>query len=210
MRFGNSYFLFALLALAIPILIHLFNFRKFKRVYFTNVRFLKEVKQDTKARNKLKNILILVSRLLAVLFLVLAFAQPYLPSEKQAVTKGIKVMSIYVDNSFSMDALGKTGSLLEIAKQNAREIAMAYKPNDQFQLLTNDFEGRHQRLVSREEFLELLDEVKLSPVVRLISEVTKRQQDAINSAKEINANNKQAFLISDFQKSTTDFNDNWF
>ena len=206
MRFGNSYFLFALLALAIPILIHLFNFRKFKRVYFTNVRFLKEVKQDTKARNKLKNILILVSRLLAVLFLVLAFAQPYLPSEKQAVTKGIKVMSIYVDNSFSMDALGKTGSLLEIAKQNAREIAMAYKPNDQFQLLTNDFEGRHQRLVSREEFLELLDEVKLSPVVRLISEVTKRQQDAINSAKEINANNKQAFLISDFQKSTTDFN----
>lgn len=206
MRFGNTYFLFALLALAIPILIHLFNFRKFKRVYFTNVRFLKEVKQDTKARNKLKNILILVSRLLAVLFLVLAFAQPYLPSEKQAVTKGIKVMSIYVDNSFSMDALGKTGSLLEIAKQNAREIAMAYKPNDQFQLLTNDFEGRHQRLVSREEFLELLDEVKLSPVVRLISEVTKRQQDAINSAKEINANNKQAFLISDFQKSTTDFN----
>ncbi|NBU05964.1 MAG: hypothetical protein EBT39_06395, partial [Sphingobacteriia bacterium] len=186
MRFGNSYFLFAFLALAIPILIHLFNFRKFKRVYFTNVRFLKEVKQDTKARNKLKNILILVSRLLAVLFLVLAFAQPYLPSEKQAVTKGIKVMSIYVDNSFSMDALGKTGSLLEIAKQNAREIAMAYKPNDQFQLLTNDFEGRHQRLVSREEFLELLDEVKLSPVVRLISEVTKRQQDAINSAKEIN------------------------
>ena len=47
-------------------------------------------------------------------------------------------MSIYVDNSFSMDALGKTGSLLEIAKQNAREIAMAYKPNDQFQLLTNE------------------------------------------------------------------------
>src|ERR1041384_2944175 len=102
MKFANPYFLFALLALAIPIIIHLFNFRKFKRVYFTNVRFLKEVKQDTKAKNKLKNLLILCSRLLAILFLVLAFAQPYIPRDNGAVHTGDKVISVYIDNSFSM------------------------------------------------------------------------------------------------------------
>ncbi len=205
MKFANSYFLFALLALAIPIIIHLFNFRKFKRVFFTNVRFLKEVKQDTKARNKIKNILILCSRLLAVLFLVLAFAQPYIPRENGAVRTGDKVISIYIDNSFSMDAVGKSGTLLDEAKKDAKEIVAAFKPSDRFQLITNDFEGRHQRLVNREEFIELVDEVTTSPAVRTLSEVTKRQQDALNTEKGIQSGNKQAFLISDFQKTISDF-----
>ena len=205
MKFANPYFLFALLALAIPILIHLFNFRKFKRVYFTNVRFLKEVRQDTKARNKLKNLLILACRLLAVLFLVLGFAQPFIPKENAAVRAGEKIVSVYIDNSFSMDAVGKNGTLLDEAKKNAKEIVAAYKPSDRFQLLTNDFEGRHQRIVNREEFLELVDEVQSGPAVRTLSEVVKRQQDAIGNAEGISSGNKQAFLISDFQKTTSDF-----
>ncbi|CAN5808807.1 BatA domain-containing protein [soil metagenome] len=205
MKFANSYFLFALLALAIPIIIHLFNFRKFKRVFFTNVRFLKEVKQDTKARNKLKNILILCCRLLAVLFLVLAFAQPYIPRENGAIRTGDKAISVYIDNSFSMDAVGKSGTLLDEAKKDAKEIVAAFKPSDRFQLITNDFEGRHQRLVNREEFIELVDEVITSPAVRTLSEVTKRQQDALNTEKGIQSGNKLAFLISDFQKTISDF-----
>lgn len=205
MKFANPYFLFALLALAIPILIHLFNFRKFKRVYFTNVRFLKEVRQDTKARNKLKNLLILACRLLAILFLVLGFAQPFIPKENAAVRTGEKVVSVYIDNSFSMDAVGKNGTLLDEAKKDAREIVAAYKPSDRFQLLTNDFEGRHQRIVNREEFLDLVDEVQVGPAVRNLSEVVKRQQDAIAGVEGITQGNRQAFLISDFQKTTSDF-----
>lgn len=205
MKFANPYFLFALLALAIPILIHLFNFRKFKRVYFTNVRFLKEVRQDTKARNKLKHLLILASRLLAVLFLVLAFAQPYLPRENAAIRTGEKVISVFVDNSFSMEAINKSGTLLDEAKKDAREIVNAYKPSDRFQLLTNDFEGRHQRLVNREEFLEMVDEIKTSPAVRTISEIVKRQEDALMSAQGVQPGNRQAFIISDFQQSISDF-----
>lgn len=205
MKFANPYFLFALLALAIPIIVHLFNFRKFRKVYFTNVRFLKEVRQDTKAKNRIRNLLILACRLLAVLFLVLAFAQPYIPRENGAVRTGDKVVSVYIDNSFSMDAVGKNGTLLDEAKKNAKEIVAAYKPSDRFQLLTNDFEGRHQRIVNREEFLDLVDEVQPGPAVRNISEVVRRQEDAIGKVDGIAAGNRQAFLISDFQKTTSDF-----
>jgi hypothetical protein len=205
MKFVNPHFLYALFALAIPIIIHLFNFRKSKRVFFTNNRFLKEVQHDTRAKNKLKHLLILACRLLALIFLVAAFAQPYWPRENGATRTGDKVVSVYIDNSFSMDAVGKSGTLLDEAKKNAKEIAAAYKPSDRFQLLTNDFEGRHQRLVNREEFLELVDEVQSSPVVRTLSEVTKRQQDAINTSEGIQTGNKVAFLISDFQKSISDF-----
>ncbi|HEV7231762.1 MAG TPA: BatA domain-containing protein [Bacteroidia bacterium] len=204
MRFVNPAFLFALSAISIPILIHLFNFRKFKTVYFTNVRFLREVKEETQSKSQLKHLLVLLCRILAITFLVLAFAQPYIPYHHQKVNTGSKALSLYIDNSFSMDAENKSGRLLDEAKKDARDIASAYRPTDQFQLLTNDFEGRHQRLVNREEFLELLDEVKLSPAVKNMSQVFSRQADLLNNAGRLSGS-KLAFLIGDFQKSISDF-----
>src|SRR6267142_6603856 len=95
-------FLWALSALAIPIIIHLFNFRKTTRIYFSNTRFLRQVKEETTQKRRLKQYLVLASRLLFLLFLVLAFAQPFLPAKEQ-ITSG-KDIIIYLDNSFSMSA----------------------------------------------------------------------------------------------------------
>ena len=198
MNFTYPAFLFALSAIAIPIIIHLFNFRKFKTIYFSNVRFLKEVKQETQAKSKLKHLLVLAARILAIIFLVLAFAQPFISTENKKVLIGNKAISIYIDNSFSMDAINKNGTLLDEAKKRAKEIISAYKPTDRFQLLTNDFEGKHQRLVNKEEFTELLDDIKISPAIRTVSEIISRQTDVLqHRSNEI----KIAYIISDFQKS---------
>ncbi|MES2397071.1 MAG: BatA and WFA domain-containing protein, partial [Bacteroidota bacterium] len=198
MSFTYPAFLFALSAIAIPIIIHLFNFRKFKTVYFSNIRFLKEVKEETQAKSKLKHLLVLAARILAITFLVFAFAQPFIPVENKKVVVGDKVVSIFVDNSFSMDAINVNGTLLDDAKKRASEIVSAYKPTDRFQLLTNDFEGKHQRLVNKEEFIELLDEVKISPASHSLSEIVTRQMDVLqNKGNEI----KISFIVSDFQKS---------
>src|ERR1019366_7228700 len=192
---------FALSAVSIPVIIHLFNFRRFKRMDFTNVRFIKEVKRDTQSKSKLKHLLVLLMRILAIIFLVFAFAQPYIPVSKSAIVESERAVSIYVDNSFSMEAVGKNGTLLEQAKSKAAEIAKAYKPSDKFQLLTNDFEARHQRLMNREEFLQQLDEVKVSPASKNVSEILSRQQETLNSA---HASKPLAFILSDFQKTMAD------
>jgi hypothetical protein len=198
MNFTYPAFLFASVAIAIPIIIHLFNFRKFKTVYFSNVRFLKEVKQETQSRSRLRQLLILAARILAILFLVFAFAQPYIPVKNKKIIAGQKAVSIFIDNSFSMEAINKNGTLLDEAKKRALEIVASYKPNDRFQLLTNDFEGKHQRLVNKEEFGSLLDEVKISPATRSLSEIISRQEDVLHAS-----GNKlqQAYVLSDFQKS---------
>ncbi len=201
MQFLFPAFLFALAAIAIPIIIHLFHFRRFRTVYFTNVRFLREVKDETSNRRKLRDLLVLLMRCLAVAMLVLAFAQPFLPRNTEGVKKGEQAVSIYLDNSFSMNALSKDLSLLEKAKQKAHEIIQAYANNDKFQILTNDFEGRHQRLVSKEEAISFIDEVKTTPSVQELSKVLTRQQQALNSS---NAPNKTVFILSDFQKNVTD------
>ena len=201
MEFVNPFFLFGLLAIGVPILIHLFNFRKYKRIYFTNVRFLRELKEQTKKRSKLRHLIILLLRILAIAFLAIAFAQPYIPFSKNKVKADSRnAVSIYVDNSFSMQAMGIKGPLLEEARQKAHEIATAYKSTDVFQILTNDFEGKHQRLVSRDEFYRMLSEITVTPVSRKLSEVVSRQKDLLT---ESGVRMKSAFIVSDFQQNFT-------
>jgi hypothetical protein len=203
MQFVNPLFLLGLLAISIPVIIHLFNFRKFRKVYFTNVKFIEELRQQTQKHSQLKHLLVLLMRILAIVSLVLAFAQPYIPLNKNANKKESQnTVSIFIDNSFSMEAASSDGTLLDLARQKAGEITAAYKSSDRFQLLTGDFEGKHQRFVSREEFVEMLDEVEISPVTRPLSEVVKRQSDLFSEQAKTN---HTAFLVSDFQKGITDF-----
>ncbi len=201
MEFVYPTFLYALAALAIPIIIHLFNFRRFKKVYFTNVRFLKEVKEETASRNKLKHLLVLLSRLLALAFLVLAFAQPFIPNANSEFVQGQKAVSIFIDNSYSMGAQSSDVSLFEKAKLKAREIVESYGVEDRFQIITNDFEGKHQRMLNKDEFLSYLEEIEVSPNVQKLSEVVSRQKQAMSLE---NAAQNNVFLISDFQKNIVD------
>lgn len=198
MNFLYPGFLFALLAIAIPIVIHLFNFRKFKKVYFSNVQFLKEAKEQNSSREKLKNLLVLLCRILAIVFLVLAFARPFIPSGNKHNPGQRNVISIYIDNSYSMETVNKEGSLLDEAKRKAKEIVRSYDINDQFQLITNDFEGKHQRLVNKEEFIQLLDEIKISPANKTLQQILNRQQAGFSASR-----NEICYLLSDFQNSFT-------
>ena len=193
-------FLTALGVLAIPIIVHLFYFRRFKKVYFTNVRFLKEVKEETSNRRKLRNLLVLAMRCLAIIFMVLAFAQPFIPKSDD-VRQGEQAVSIYIDNSYSMNARSKDAPLLELAKKRAREIVGAYAVSDRFQILTNDFEGRDQRLISKDDALNRIEEIRSGPVSRDMSKVLLRQSQCLATGK---AQDKSAFLITDFQRNSSD------
>ena len=200
MKFLYPQFLYALAALAIPIIIHLFNFRKFKTVYFSNVRFLKEVKKQTKAQSKLKHLLVLLSRLLTITALVLAFAQPYIAENNKTIADK-QTISVYVDNSFSMDTENENGRLLLTAKQKAEAIVQAYQNTDEFQIITNNLSGKHQILLSKELFLDELFEIESSSQSTAISKLVDRQTHTLNNS---NTEEKTLYLISDFQSSNTD------
>ena len=198
MNFLFPGFLFALIAVAIPVIVHLFNFRKFKRVYFSNVQFLKSVKQETSASRKVKNRLILIARILAIVFLVLAFAKPYIPAKNQDAAGKRNVVSVFIDNSYSMETVNKEGTLLDEAKRRAKEIASAYSLNDRFQLLTNDFEGRHQRLLGYDNFINAVEDITISSNNRDLKQVVARQQDIFSTEPQAI---KSLYVISDFQRN---------
>ncbi|PBQ33973.1 hypothetical protein CNR22_20065 [Sphingobacteriaceae bacterium] len=200
MTFVSPLFLWALAAIAVPVIIHLFNFRKYKVVYFSNVKFLKELQQESKSKSRLKELLILAARCLAIACLVFAFSQPVIPDKNNPVKNaGANAISIYIDNSFSMENVNKQGPLLELAKTHAKEVVNVFGNADKFQIITNDFEGRHQRFHSKEDALNVLEEIKISSAIRDLSDVLKRQSDFLNNSNLIN---KKIYVFSDAQSST--------
>lgn len=201
MQFLYPGILYALTAISIPILVHLFNFRRFKKVQFSNVHYLKEIKQETKSKSRIKHFLILCARILALASIVLAFAQPFIPTGDNAAKTGKKTVGIYIDNSFSMESGSESGNILEIAKNKALEVIKYHSPTDVFQLVTNDFEGRYQRWLTQEEISELITEIDFSPQSRTLSEVYARHKDL---ALKEEADQRMVYIISDLQKSVTD------
>lgn len=132
MQFKHPEILYFLFLLLIPILVHLFQFRKFKKEYFTNVRFLKSISIQTRKSSQLKKWLLLACRLLLFFCLILAFAQPFFDA-KDSQNRSNETY-IILDNSFSMQAKGKKGELLKRAIQ---ELLETTPENKNFSLLTN-------------------------------------------------------------------------
>jgi len=119
MQFKHPEILYFLFLLVIPILVHLFQLRRFKKEYFTNVQFLKELSIQTRKSSAIKKWLLLFTRLLLLTFLILAFAQPFFPGKDSQ--KSTNEMYIILDNSYSMQAKGKKGELLKRAVQDLLE-----------------------------------------------------------------------------------------
>jgi Aerotolerance regulator N-terminal len=191
MSFVYPSFLWALTALSIPIIIHLFNFRKTTRIYFSNTRLLKQVKQETTQKRKLKQYLVLASRLLLILFFVLAFAQPFIPATEQLSAGKNKI--IYLDNSYSMTLpVEEKFRAFDAATAFVQEISEVFPPDTRYQLITNDFAPFSNSYKTKSEVLDLLAQLRLSPISRQASEISSRMQTFTD----------EVFWISDFQRST--------
>jgi len=201
MRFLFPEFLFALGLVAVPVIVHLFNFRRFKKVYFSNVALLKKVELQTTGSRQVKRYALLVCRSLAVAFLVLAFARPYIADNENASEINAEYVSVYIDNSYSMEAISREGSLLEEAKRKAKDIISVYDANTRIQLVTNDFEGLHQRLMTKEEFQDAVDTIRISPRSRSFRQVLDRQS-VLFAGKPVKS--KVTYFISDFQRNLWD------
>ncbi|MCK5102123.1 MAG: BatA domain-containing protein [Cyclobacteriaceae bacterium] len=198
MKFLYPEFLFGLFTLAIPIIIHLFNFRKSKRIYFSSTRFLTNIKKSTSQKLKLKHYLILFSRLLFLTFLVFAFAQPYIPSADK--NPQVESVYIYLDNSSSMsNRVDGTMTSLHLGMDYVSKILDLYPANTSYKLLTNEFAPFSNTLKSKDEIEELLTELRLSNISRTLPEAyTRLKSHTLRQTEK----SKDVFIISDFQKST--------
>ncbi|AUD04870.1 BatA domain-containing protein [Spirosoma pollinicola] len=200
MNFLYPSFLFGLLAVSVPIAIHLFNFRRTRRVFFTNVALLRTVQTETKSFRRLKHWLILACRCLFLIFLVLAFAQPFIPSKNKLGLSRQGVTSLYVDNSFSMQNERNTKRYLDIATSKLDELLTLFRNATSLQLLTNDFSSAEQQAGTAESVRDRVTSIRFAHTPRTLETVYRRQRNLLSSLNPGGRN--QLFWFSDFQKST--------
>lgn len=192
--------LWTLLVLILPIIIHLFNFKRYKKVFFSNMKFLKNLSIENKRRSKLKKWLLLISRLSALGCLILAFAQPYISDEKNIKLSSAKNenISIYIDNSFSMNAETEDGNALEVAKNKAFELINSLPDYANIQIYHNNISSSSPDL-TKQQAIAKIQEINPSPVPVHLSKLIKNIQ--LNHPEEIN----RLYVFSDFQKKQSDF-----
>lgn len=203
MSFLYPYVLYALFAVIIPIVIHLFNFRRYQKVWFNNVALLKSIQKKTKKQSQLKHLLVLLMRILTIVALVLAFAGPYLPKEDSSENpQETAYVSIYLDNSFSMTHLGENGSLLNEAQNMALSILDSYQNKDRFQLITNQMENKHFRWFNKSEMIQNIMEVEPVHLQQDLASVFQREKILRQQEKD-QLEKSTLYLLSDFQKNTS-------
>lgn len=132
MLFKYPDLLWAFFLLLIPIVIHLFQLRRFKKTPFTNVKLLQKVVAQSRKSSAIKKWLLLISRVLLLSGLIFAFSQPYFAKESASYAKETV---IYLDNSFSMQAKTENGTLLQDAVQ---KLLQGLPKDNTFSLFTND------------------------------------------------------------------------
>ncbi|NQX85703.1 MAG: BatA domain-containing protein [Flavobacteriaceae bacterium] len=189
MQFKHPEILYALLLLVIPIIVHLFQLRRFQKEAFTNVAFLKSVVIQTRKSSKIKKWLTLLTRLFLLACIIIAFSQPYFTNNKDLNTKVEYV--IYLDNSFSMQAKGAKGALLKRAIQ---DILTTVDNTQELSVFTNDITYKNTNILALKNELIQLD---YSPNQLPYDAVLIKGKQLFSKG---NNTLKHLILISDFQK----------
>ena len=192
MQFKHPEILYFLVLLIIPILVHLFQLQRYKRIPFTNVAFLKKIVSQTRRSSQLKKWLILSTRLLLFTALIFAFSKPYF-GEHDFTT--IPHHFIYLDNSLSTNSNGEKGNLLKVSSQDLIE---SLRDGVSYTLLTNDNE--YQNVTASELKLILLHVKNTSKQCSLGDVILKLETMESSSSTPVT----DAIFISDFQNITND------
>ncbi len=182
-------FLYALATVSVPIILHLVQLRRAKRINFSNVRFIQASKDLTASQQNLKQLLILICRILFISFLVLAFAQPFLPASESVIPADTSQVAIAIDNSYSMENLHDELdlSLLTTAVDQAKSVLNLFPASTAFNLITSGSISSKAAVPASDASVSL-DEIELSAKALLLPKQ--------------GSGSEHMFLFSDFQKST--------
>lgn len=193
--------LFCLFALAIPLIVHLFNFRRHRTVYFSNTATLKNIERESAKTKKLKYIIVLIMRMLFIAGLVFAFASPYKIEQKMTTDDAGNLVAVYIDNSMSMQSRSSEISLIEDARSSARQLVGNVSPSQRFVLLTNSRNVENEYPMSQDEMLMSIDGMKTTAGILKFSDL---YENLKMIKKRGGFRSASLFVYSDFQDDMFD------
>ncbi len=199
MSFLNPLFALGGLAAAVPILLHLVRREHAKRIDFPSLMFLRRISRKTIRYQRLRHLLLLLLRILALALAVLAFMRPYLREDRasSAAQKRTAAHIILLDNSMSMAYENR----LDRAKKAAADILRKMEAGDRCAVL--EFSDTvFVRAPLSEDAAGAQNEIRTG--IDLSDRATRYGQAlsaAAKLARDAGTGKRILYLISDFQKS---------
>ncbi len=193
--------LWCLFALAIPVIVHLFNFRRHKVVYFSNTATLKTIEQENVKTKRLKYLIVLIMRMLFIAGLVFAFAYPYDPEQKLKTDDADNLIAVYIDNSMSMQSQSEEVKLVEDARSSARALVKSVSPSQRFVLLTNSRQPDNEYPMNQDEMLMSIDAMQTEASPMTFNNLYENLQMIM---RRNGFKSASLFVYSDFQNDMMD------
>ncbi len=194
----------ALLTGLIPILIHLINRRRYRRVPWAAMSFLLAATRRSAKRVRLEQLLLMLARIGVIVLLGLAVARPYVPASAILPGSSLRVHRIVLlDNSLSMNARGSEGrTRFQAAQQCAARLVDSFPSEDAVSLVTLAAPAEaviahaaYDRRFVRETLASIQSTQRATDSVGALSE-TREILKSSNAA----AGNRAVYLISDFPR----------
>ena len=201
MTFLSPSILWGMLAITIPIIIHLISLRHTRDTEFSTLRFIKSLKHETIRRLRIKQWLLVLLRTIAILCLILMFSRPLMTGTLTSKLAGdIESRAvIIVDNSASMAVHTGDGTLLDRAKSSLPAILKGLEGETTVELYQTNpprklFSGSH------EEGRSIMTGVK-GIVQTNMTDNLWTMIDSVLQMVEASEPNRECFIISDFQSA---------
>jgi hypothetical protein len=202
MNFLNPLYLFALAAVAVPILIHIFSRRRVPEVPFSTIRFLSGSDRRSMMRINMRRLLLLLLRVLAVALVALAFARPVVRGSLAALfpSGGSRAACILLDRSFSMGVEGNEGVAFDRAVARVGAIVDNLERGDEVSLVLFDTKSEvvYDGEIERQAVLDALRNARLSwSGTDLRGAAAFGERLLAASRREV----RELYIVSDFQKT---------
>jgi Aerotolerance regulator N-terminal/von Willebrand factor type A domain len=196
MNFLAPAFLAGLAAIAIPVIIHLINRERKVVVEFPSLMFLERIPYRSVRRQKIRHLLLLILRCLAIALLVAAFARPFLQRRQAAITgSGARELVILLDRSSSMGYAGRWTKARDAAIKAVRGLSATDRAT--LVVFAGDAAVASDPMANPDRIVAAINATKLSaegtryaPALKLASQII--------SASSLPR--REVVVISDFQK----------
>ncbi len=199
MQFLYPNFLYGLFLLLIPLIIHLFKLRRYRTVYFSNTAFLEDVQNNQKNRARLRDLLLLLFRMLFIIFLVLVFAQPVKNESLHSSYNENQLVIVFIDPSLSMTNLGTDGILFDEAKKEAYKLVESLSLSTRFVIIDPDFTLSRLNRIDRYAAIEAIRNLQLREATKSMIQLIEQVNEVVDNTTQ--TENPVLYIFSDFQKS---------
>jgi len=199
--FLNSVFLLALGAVLLPLVIHLLNRRRARRIDFSSLKFIEEVQRRKMRKLNLRRLIVLLLRMLAVFFIVLAFARPTVKSFAGFLlpTGAPSSVVICIDASYSMGVEREKGSAFTKAKELAARVVDESGRKDRINVVV--FSNRSEALFragsrNKEAVKKAIERLEVSEGT---TNTASALREAMRLVRESGLQRGEIYLVSDFR-----------